>query len=133
MLQYGSLLLILTARPLLDELQPSHREKVLKQLPADVPLEITAPLISDEGYWEKCCHQSWELCDVSEHSHSWKQMYFERNTQEAIEKFVPGESDLDQLEQLLKLSSDFVKCLVIRQFLPPQQEKPLTFEDEDDG
>lgn len=58
-------------------------------------------------------------------------MYFEKNAQEAIEQFVPGESDLKELEKLLKLSSDYIKCLVIRQLLPPPKEKPLPQEDED--
>ena len=70
---------------------------------------------------------------MSEHRNCWKEMYFERNGQEAIEKFVPGESDLDELEKLLKLSSDFVKCLIVRQLLPPLQDKPLALDDDDEG
>lgn len=61
-------------------------------------------------------------------------MYFERNAQEAIEKFVPGpDSEVAELEQLLKLSSDYVKCLTVRQLLPPPQDKPLAIDEEDDG
>lgn len=124
------------AQPLLDELKPSHREKVLKQLPPTVPLSVTAPLISDDSYWERCCHSRWELCDVSEHKYCWKTMFFERNAQDVIEKFVPGESDVTELETLLKLSSNFIQCLVIKQLLPPLQEKPpaatLTLEEPDD-
>ena len=59
-------------------------------------------------------------------------MYFERNAREAIEKFVPGESNLDELETLLRLSSDYVKCLVVRQFLPPAQDKQLAIDDDDE-
>lgn len=69
---------------------------------------------------------------MSEHNHCWKTMFFERNAQEAIEKFVPGESDLAQLEELLRLSSDYIQCLVIRQFLPPPQDKPLVIEETED-
>lgn len=118
-------------QPLLHELQPAHKSKVLKQLPPDAPLEITAPLISDEGYWERCCHSRWELCDISEHRHCWKEMFFERNTREAIEKFVPGSSDITELEKLLRLSSDYVKCLIVRQLLPPLQDKPIAVDEED--
>lgn len=125
--------MLCAVRPVIDELQPAHRAKVLKQLPPDMPLHITAPLISDEGYWERCCRSRWELCDVSEHRNCWKEMYFEKNSQEAIEKFVPGDSNLTELEQLLKLSSDYVKCLTVRQLLPPLQDKPLTLDEEDDG
>lgn len=60
-------------------------------------------------------------------------MYLERNAQEAVEKFVPGESNLDELEKLLKLSSDFVKCLIVRQLLPPMQDKPLAVDEDDEG
>lgn len=59
-------------------------------------------------------------------------MFFERNAQEAIEKFVPGESDVNQLEQLLILSSDFIKRLIIKQLLPPLQEKQPVIEDTED-
>jgi hypothetical protein len=106
---------------------------VLKQLPTDVPLHITAPLITDEGYWKRCCHSRWELCDVSEYRDCWKEMYFERNAQEALETFVPGDSDINKLEELLRLSSDYVKCLTVRQFLPPAQDKPLASEEDDEG
>lgn len=118
-------------RPILDELKPSHRVKVLKQLSVDTPISITAPLISDESYWERCCKSRWELCDVSDHMHSWKIMYFERNAQEAIEKFVPELSDQTELEELLRLSSPYIQRLVIRQLLPPPQEKSLSFEEDD--
>lgn len=63
-------------------------------------------------------------------------MYFERNAQEAVEKFVPGESDLHALEELLKLSSDYVRCLLARQLMPTPQEKAPTLaieEEEGDG
>lgn len=120
-----------TEEPLLDVLIPSHKEKVLLKLPPSVPLNITAPLISDEGYWERCCRSRWELCDISEHGHCWKRMYFEKNAQEAIEKFVPDQSSLSELQELLRLSSDFIRCLVIRQLLPPPHDKVLTLDDED--
>ncbi len=80
--------------PLLDELLPSHKKSVLEKLAPNVPLKITAPLISDDAYWERCCRGRWELCDVSEYNEQWKRMYFERNTQEELEKFVPEQSDL---------------------------------------
>lgn len=122
---------IVIERPVLDELKPSHKKKVLKQLSVDIPLSITAPLISDESYWERCCRTRWGLCDISEHDGSWKTMYFERNVQETIEKFVPEASDQNDLEELLRLSSLYVKRLIIRQFLPPPQEKALALEEED--
>ena len=38
-----------------------------------------------------------------------------------------------QLEELLKLSSPFVKCLIIRQLLPPPQDQLFADDDEGDG
>ena len=35
----------------------------------------------------------WNLCDISDYNHCWKTIYLQRNLEEAIEKFVPGESD----------------------------------------
>ena len=58
-------------------------------------------------------------------------MYFERNAQEAVEQFVPEQSDLDQLEEILQLSSRFIRRLVVRQLLPPPQDKNIVPEDEE--
>lgn len=60
-------------------------------------------------------------------------MYFERNAQEAVEKFVPDVSDQSELEELLRLSSPYIRRLIIRQLLPPPQEKPLSLDEEEDG
>ena len=60
-------------------------------------------------------------------------MFFQKNAQETIEKFVPQESDLEELEELLKLSSQYIKQLIITQLLPSCQDQPLTFDEEDDG
>ena len=122
---------VCTVQPLFLELYPTYQEKVLTQLPTTTPLAITAPLIEDESYWKRCCKQRWDVCNVSEHKHCWKTMYFERHTQEMIEKFVPGQSNLGELEDLLRLSSQFVKCLRINQLLPPLQDKPSTLEEEE--
>lgn len=40
---------------------------------------VTANLVSDEGYWKRCCKARWEVCDINQHGSSWKRMYFERN------------------------------------------------------
>ena len=81
-------------QPLLSELLPKHQLKVLTKLSTDIPLKVTAPLISDEQYWERCCRARWQLCDVSDYDHNWKRMFFERNAQEAVETFVPDQTDI---------------------------------------
>ena len=115
----------------MDELEPYYKEKVLERLPTSVPLETTAPLISDEDYWKKCCKARWELCDIADHAYSWKTLFFERHAQEAVENYVPGQSSVEELEHVLKLSSMFVKRLVVRQLLPPLHDSPLVPEDDD--
>lgn len=118
--------------PVLNELLPRHKGKLLENLSASLPLRVTAGLVEDEGYWKKACKARWSICDVSVFGSSWKRMYFERNLQEIIEKFVPGATDPTLLNNTLKLSSNFIKCLNIKQLLPPVKEPPIKDEDEDD-
>ena len=84
-------------QPLLHELLPKHQLKLLTKLSTDLPLKVTAPLISDKQYWEKCCRARWQLCDVSDYDHNWKRMFFERNAQDAVETFVPGQTGVNQV------------------------------------
>jgi hypothetical protein len=42
-------------------------------------------LISDEDYWRRRSCARWRNCDTVGHGRSWKQLYFERNLQEALE------------------------------------------------
>lgn len=108
----------------LKSLLPKHQEKVLSQIATSLPLQVTALLVEDEGYWERCCKARWEICDVSAYGGSWKRMYFERNLQQIIELFVPETTDPTELEETLKLSADFVKKIDVRQLLPPVREAP---------
>ena len=54
---------------------------------------VTADLISEETYWERCCRARWSLCDVSAYDNVWKRMFFERHTEELVEHYVPEKSD----------------------------------------
>ncbi|XP_062518832.1 dynein regulatory complex subunit 5-like [Corticium candelabrum] len=105
--------------PLLDELKPKHKKKVLEMLSTKLPLKVTAPLIEDEGFWQRSCKSRWEVCDVSNHGNSWKRMFFERNLQGLIENFVPEATDPKELNETLMVSSKFIKCLRIQQLLLP--------------
>lgn len=104
--------------PLLDELKPKHKDKVLEALATDLPLRITAPLVSDEGYWKRCCKARWAVCDTDQYGSSWKRMFFERNMEDLIESFVPESTELTEIAETLELSQDFIKRLRIRQLLP---------------
>ncbi|CAL1536298.1 unnamed protein product [Lymnaea stagnalis] len=107
----------------LKDLLTKDQKKVLAQISTDLPLKVTALLVDDEGFWERCCHARWELCDVSSFGNSWKRMYFERNLQQIIELFVPEASDSDELDDTVMLSANFIKKLDIRQLLPPVPQK----------
>jgi len=118
--------------PILSELLPKHKAKVLENLSTKLPLSVTANLVEDNCYWEKCCKARWNVCDVSLYDNNWKQMYFERNLEEIIEQIVPGTTDLTLLNDTLKLSRDYIKQLNIKQLLPPVKEPPIKDEDEDE-
>lgn len=120
------------AHPILEELLPKHKKMVLQKLSPSVPLKVSSSLVADEDYWKKCCIVRWGKCDVSNYGKSWKRMFFEKNAQEAIEKFVPDQSDLNELEELLRISSPFIKCLDIQQLLPPPGDKTLSHNEEED-
>lgn len=89
--------------PKYDELLDKHREQLLKNLPTQVPLKVTAPLIDDDKYWEKCCKEKWPICDIKQYDNSWKRLYFEKNIEEIIENFVPGKDDLKSLFEYVDL------------------------------
>ncbi|KAK6997922.1 T-complex-associated testis-expressed protein 1 [Biomphalaria glabrata] len=103
----------------LKKLLTKDQTKVLAQISTDLPLKVTALLIDDEGFWERCCRARWELCDVSCHGNSWKCMYLERHLQQLIELYVPEATDTDEIDDVLTLSSNFIKKIDIRQLLPP--------------
>ena len=54
-----------------------------------------------------------------------------RNLQEKIEHFVPGD-DMTELRDVLKLSKNYITKLDIRQLLPPVREAPKAFQLDDD-
>jgi hypothetical protein len=44
-------------------------------------VRVTAPLVEDEGYWQKCCKAKWDICDTSKHGNNWKRMFFEKTVE----------------------------------------------------
>lgn len=117
-------------KPLLEELLPQDRNHVLNNLPVDIPINTTANLITDENYWKRCCRSRWKICDVSSYGNSWRRMYFEKNLEEIIEKFVPGTTDPSTLMDTLRLSGQFIESLKINNLLPPIKE-PQKIPDEE--
>lgn len=105
-LALNSLVQSFDTTPKYDELLDKHRDQLLKTLPTNVPLKVTAPLIEDENYWQKCCKEKWPICDIKQYDNSWKRFYFEKNIEEIIENFVPGETDLKQLFEYVDLGNE---------------------------
>lgn len=91
------------ASPKYNELLDKHRNQLLKSLPTSVPLKVTAPLIEDEGYWEKCCKEKWPVCDIKQYDNSWKRFYFEKHIEEIVENFIPAQTDTKQLFDYVNL------------------------------
>nr|XP_014350001.1 PREDICTED: T-complex-associated testis-expressed protein 1 [Latimeria chalumnae] len=116
--------------PVLDKLLPKHKIKVLEKLSTKLPLKVTANLISDEGYWERCCRERWSICDTSEHGGSWKSLFFERHLENIIERFIPEATDPMQVANVIPFCQGYVKRLRINQLLPPVKEPSITNEEE---
>ncbi|NXI45154.1 DRC5 protein, partial [Galbula dea] len=115
--------------PILDRLLPEHQRKVLAKLPTSLPLPVTAKLISDEDYWQRCCRERWQVCDISNHGDSWKRMFFECHLQNILKSFIPDTTEPKEVLELIPLCKDYVRKLEIDQFLPPVQGDQ---KDEDD-
>lgn len=98
---------------------PEHQRKVLDRLPTGLPLAITANLISDEDYWKRCCTKRWQVCDISSYGGSWKRMFLERHLENILKCFIPNTTDPNQVLELIPLCKDYVRKLVVDQFLPP--------------
>lgn len=107
--------------PILKELPPEYQKKVLSYLPPDLPLSITANLIDDEDYWQRCCMKRWQVCHVARHGDSWKHMFFERHLENLLTHFIPGTTDPNVILDLLPFCKDYVYRLRVDQFLPPVQ------------
>ena len=97
-------------------------KKIVDVLPADLPLELAGELVADEDYWQRRARGRWENPETVDHGRSWKQLYFERNLQEAIEAHVAKAStseeehedrDRDALRRLLAFSKRWARSLKI--------------------
>ncbi|XP_005861014.1 PREDICTED: T-complex-associated testis-expressed protein 1 [Myotis brandtii] len=110
--------------PILTQLLPEHQQKVLRQLPPDLPLAVTANLIDDENYWHRCCEQRWPVCHLDCHGGSWKRLFFERHLENLIKHFIPGSTDPAVILDLLPLCRNYVRRIRVDQFLPPVQLRP---------
>lgn len=123
-------IIFIIAKPMLDDLRPSHKAYVLDRLPPSLPLNVTANLINDEGYWKKCCMERWGLGDVTAYGKSWKRMFFERHLEKTIELFIPDVTDPKTILDMVPLCKNYVKKLNIAQLLPPIKDPQKGDEDD---
>lgn len=91
----------------------------MARLPLDLDVCVTAPNVSDESYWKRCClsKPAWKTLEIADHGLTWKQLYLEKHLQELIEEFDPAVDDLDHLIAAVKACSEYVFTLEIDQLL----------------
>jgi len=122
-------------KPVLEQLPPAFKMQLLKNLDINIPIRITASLISDESYWERCCRarDAWQPCRVAEYGRSWKRLFFERNLEDMLETCKP-ENEEEEMEreggilEVAELSAPYIRNLRIRQLLPSNKDdmKPVS-------
>ena len=115
------------ANPTFGALPPLYVKKIIDLLPLDLPLELVGTLIEDESYWERRSNARWRNCDCTPHGCSWKQLYFERNLEHALERFDPATSDAEGLQRMLVFSKRFVSSIRLQQ-LPSHLDLHVIFD-----
>ncbi|XP_069029802.1 dynein regulatory complex subunit 5 [Embiotoca jacksoni] len=119
-------------RPIFEALKPTQRVFIQERLSPSLPLHVTANLVPDGVYWNRCCKQKYTCCDVSDYGYSWKRMFFERHLENIIEHFIPNVTEPKTVLQMAPLCKDYVKRLVISQLLPPIKEAQKEEEEEEE-
>ena len=96
---------------------PAQQVGLLSELlPTDLPLEVTAPLIDREEYWQRCALARWDNCVLTDHGCSWKRLYFERHLAGFLEAVGPF---TEAAEVRLATCKEYVFTLNIGQVLSP--------------
>ncbi|KAI5740130.1 hypothetical protein M8J76_000742 [Diaphorina citri] len=103
--------------PLDAALTPEDWNILLEELPLDLPLELSVPLIPDSYYWKRACIHKWKKFTCYHHENSWKRMYLEYACQHFIEHIKPSQVVEFEIKLLTQLCEDYVKRLVIGQLL----------------
>mmetsp|Transcript_15118 Transcript_15118/g.44566 ORF Transcript_15118/g.44566 Transcript_15118/m.44566 type:complete len:203 (-) Transcript_15118:1051-1659(-) len=108
-------------------LPDKYVKKVVDILPIDLPLELAGTSINDEDYWKRRCCARWSTLEVTAHAASWKQLYFERNLEDALEQYDPAINSIDDLRRLMTYSRRFVQTIRLRQ-LPSHLDLNIMFD-----
>ncbi len=95
------------------------RAKFLNLLSTKEPILLTAERIPDEIYWQRCCKEILPTCDTANHGGSFKRLFLEKHLQSCIEKYVPLQTDMYDVKDLLGTFEPYIKRLEITELLPP--------------
>ncbi|RLN63763.1 hypothetical protein BBP00_00003888 [Phytophthora kernoviae] len=93
--------------------------EVMARLPLDLDVCVTAPCVTDENYWKRCClsKTQWKNIQITDHGLTWKQLFLEKHLQDLLEDFDPSIDDHDHLMAVVKASSEFIFTLELDQLL----------------
>ncbi|CAM6113335.1 unnamed protein product [Calypogeia fissa] len=97
--------------PGFGNLPADERLCVVNEIALDLPLQLAADMIPEEAYWKRRVQSKWRNCDISAHGWSWKQLFFERNLAEALERFDRTVNKESTLEELIQMSAPYVHNL----------------------
>lgn len=103
------------AYPILGNLPRKFQERVIAQLPVDVPLATVASVVADESYWKRRAQARWQQCKASDHGSSWKRLYFERHITEALESYREETMPMTTLLRTFAIATPFVRTVLLRQ------------------
>lgn len=92
---------------------------VMARLPLDLDVCVTAPTVSDENYWKRCClsKRAWRNLQIEAHGLTWKQLYLEKQLQDELEAFDASTDDPDRLVAVVKACHEFIFSLELAQLL----------------
>ncbi|EGF81973.1 hypothetical protein BATDEDRAFT_87058 [Batrachochytrium dendrobatidis JAM81] len=110
-------------KPFLKGIPEKYKDKIIEQVSIDIPLNIAAPLIPYESYWQRRGKVRFRLNNVQDHGGSWRQSYFELHLQDRIESYLPQKDEdiygpTDAMSKLLddvKVGAPFVKRIEVKQ------------------
>ena len=103
-------------RPTFAGVPEKYKDRLAALIPTDLPLIVSAPLIDSEIFWKRCAADLFQTCVPSDHGNTWKQLFFEKTVEEALENFDGSGQAHTALNRLLATSSEFIYKLKIRQF-----------------
>ncbi|OAJ40747.1 hypothetical protein BDEG_24447 [Batrachochytrium dendrobatidis JEL423] len=120
-------------KPFLKGIPEKYKDKIIEQVSIDIPLNIAAPLIPYESYWQRRGKVRFRLNNVQDHGGSWRQSYFELHLQDRIESYLPQKDEdiygpTDAMSKLLddvKVGAPFVKRIEVKQLRSNDQSIAL--------